>query len=585
MPSCLLRLLVVVACLLCSGWGHAWAADSPAGALVLRHEAVGDLREGIMRWMEPGSTATVEEAVARADRLEPVSSLEHEAFNGQNTLWLRLRVQRAPDAPSGWSLALALPYLDDITLYQRSAQGQWQAMRSGDALAQSAWKQRGLYPDFDLKLDSAGPQDLWLRVRNFKAVSLPLALVPTQERESQRLYEWLALGVLLGGMLAVCLVSCVRYLEHRQSHDAWAAAFGALVALTTAQVNGVLGATLWAQSPAWGNLAYGVIPVWAVGASLLFVRMLYTLSTQYHRYDQFLGAVGLVTLGTSVTYFIDRPHAESLGDVVLFIATASGLVATFLSRQGSSPLWRFMLAAYAPQSLCLMWLLLDSMSLVPNSVWVRYWFSASVAFSLPMLTYALSLATHDRKELHLRARHLPTQDALTGLLTRESFQTEVDKAYEKAVNAREPIALVLVRIVNYEHIRAHLGNTVAEQSLLRAVVKLHRVLRDTDPAGRVEADQFGLLIDGVLTQRQLTERIVQLIASGLVPLPGLHPPLTLQFQAACVLLHENPISPDRAVGELQELLRGMSTHTRRPVRFLEAAQTQPVTLDGHSALS
>jgi hypothetical protein len=143
---------------------------------------------------------------------------------------------------------------------------------------------------------------------------------------------------------------------------------------------------------------------------------------------------------------------------------------------------------------------------------------------------------------------------------------------------------LVVKVVNYEHIRKGLGDPVAENSLLRAVVKVHRILRDVDPAGRVGAGEFGLILDGVQTRQALTERMVQLIGSGLIPLPGLHPPITLQFHAACVLLHENPIPPQEALPALLALLDGMSNHTRRPIRFLEAAQTMPAAILASSSL-
>ncbi len=581
MASRLLRLLVAIASLLWGGCSGVWAASAPA--LVLHDNGALELHEGVLGWLEASRNAVVNDAAAASEHYAPMDLQQHVPLDDSNTLWLRLRVQRGEAVSEHWSVQLPLPFVDDVTLYQRDAQGRWQAQRAGDTVAQAEWGRSGLYPDFDIQLPDTSVREFVLRVRNFKHTSLPMRLAPQAQRASQRQLEWLLLGGLLGAMLAVCALSAVRYGEHRETHDLWAAGFGALVLLTVAQVNGVLGATLWVAWPAWSNMAYSLLPVWAVGASLLFVRMLYTLSTQYHRYDQFLGGVGLVTVAASTAYFINRPIAEPLGDALLLLATTTGLVATFLSRKGHSPLWVFMLAAYVPQSLCLIRLLLDAMGVLPHSWLTRYLFSLSVAASLPLLTYALSLATHDRKELQLRARHLPTQDALTGFLTREAFVTQVEKAYHKAVDAREPIALVLVRVVNYEHIRKGMGDTVAEQSLLRAVVKLHRVLRDTDPAGRVDADLFGLLLDGVLTRQQLTERMVQLVASGLVPLPGLHPPITLQFHAACVLMHDNPIAPTLALGELQEVLRGMSAHTRRPIRFLEAPQTVPVDFSAPSS--
>ena len=81
----------------------------------------------------------------------------------------------------------------------------------------------------------------------------------------------------------------------------------------------------------------------------------------------------------------------------------------------------------------------------------------------------------------------------------------------------------------------------------------------------------------------LTERLVKLVASGLIPLQGMPTEVTLQFQAACVLLHENPVEPAQALNELAGVLAGISPRTRRPIRFLEPVPTQLASL--HSSLS
>jgi GGDEF domain-containing protein len=327
-----------------------------------------------------------------------------------------------------------------------------------------------------------------------------------------------------------------------------------------------------------------VLPVLAMGATLLFVRMLYAISTHFSRYDRFLRGIGVLTLVSALTYAIDRSAADKIGAAVMLVATTTGLIATLLSWRGNSRIWHWLMAAYLPQYLCLLRMMFESLGWLPIWWELRYAMSLSVALSVPILVFALDEATHGRKERELRARHLPTQDALTGLLTRDALVQELDTAYQRVIDQRDPIALVLVRVVNYEHIRQGLGDQVAENSLLRAVVKLHRILRDVDPAGRVGAGDFGLLLDGVMTRQALTERMVQLIGSGLIPLPGLHPPITLQFHAACVLLHENPVPPEEALAALQALLEGMSNHTRRPIRFLEAPQTLPIPLAGSSSL-
>ena len=72
--------------------------------------------------------------------------------------------------------------------------------------------------------------------------------------------------------------------------------------------------------------------------------------------------------------------------------------------------------------------------------------------------------------------------------------------------------------------------------------------------------------------------MVRLIASGLIPLPGLKPEVTLQFHVACLLLSEVLPKPSSVLEELGNVLEGISPRTRRPIRFLEPPMTEPAPL-------
>jgi len=229
---------------------------------------------------------------------------------------------------------------------------------------------------------------------------------------------------------------------------------------------------------------------------------------------------------------------------------------------------------------------LQMLQLLPAWWQSRYLMVAAVALSVPLLQQALHLRARERREVQERADALPTQDALTGLLTRPLFDTQVELAIKRSRQNREPSAIVMVEVVNYSYLRESYGDAIAEQCLLRAAVKLHRVLRDVDPAGRVDTARFGLVLDGVASRQELTERMVRLVASGLIPLPGLRPEVTLQFHISCALLTEVVADKRTVLQELQDVLHGMSPRTRRPIRFLEPAPTMPAALpskdDGNS---
>jgi hypothetical protein len=119
------------------------------------------------------------------------------------------------------------------------------------------------------------------------------------------------------------------------------------------------------------------------------------------------------------------------------------------------------------------------------------------------------------------------------------------------------------------------GSPIGERCELRAVVKLHRVLRDVDPASRIGMGRFALLLEGVRSRDALNARMVQLIASGLTPQPGLYPEVPLHFHAACVLLQQQPLDASTAIDELTAVLETIAPGSRRPIRYVESAATVP----------
>jgi hypothetical protein len=115
--------------------------------------------------------------------------------------------------------------------------------------------------------------------------------------------------------------------------------------------------------------------------------------------------------------------------------------------------------------------------------------------------------------------------------------------------------------------------------VLRAVIKLRKVLRDEDTVARVGVSQFGLILADVGHRSRVTDIGARLIAQGLMPLPGLVPDVTLQFHFVAALMRELPAQPINVKQELLSLLRSMSPRTRRPIRFLEVesvTEEQPI---------
>ena len=574
MRSLFAGLLLALCCL----WvGDGAAAEKPHAIVLADQAATFEVPSKLSVWLEPARSATIEQVAGAPSKFVPIDPEVQHALNSNNTLWVKLQLRRPTGSQQAWSLNIPLPVADSVVMYQGDGANHWTTQTAGNQLPQSIWSKHSLYPEFDLELPAGTDQDIYLQVRNFRSLNLPLRFAPTQQRDAQRLGEFAALGAILGSLMSLCMLSLIRYVEHRNQADLMASAYALAITLTIAALNGVTGALLWSDTLFWSSYAQTALPPITIGLALLFLRDLYALSTRHRRYDIVLVSTGWVAIASTLSLLLlDRAAAHLIITTVTFVAAIVGMIGAQLSWRFRSAIGRLLVASYVLQFLAMMPLIAESWGLVPYWQEFRYFTSLTIAMSVPLLMYALSRATHDRKELAVRANHLPNQDALTGLLTRAAFMEQYEAAYERVVYDGEPVAVVLISVINHEHIREAFGDTTAEQCLLRAVIKLHRVLRDVDPAGRIDAHRFALLLEGVTNKDALNQRMVKLIASGLIPIPGLEPKVSLQFQVACVLLHHNPVSPQRVLEELGGLLQDMSPRTRRPIRFLEAPPTHPV---------
>lgn len=550
---------------------HAWAAES-----------------AMQTWLDPMGAAGIAEltavppkkTIARFTQAEPKFFFP---LREGNALWVRLRLQTKISAPVDWMLTLPLPYLDQVTLYQTDDNGGWQQQVAGDNVALERWPQPGLHPQFALHLSPGTVHDIYLQIRNRLPVNVPLRIATHGAYQQQTEIEHLGIGLILGSLLMLSGWCGIQFVAHRNAADGWYTLYSLLIVLVIANATGLAAQFLWPDAPIWTDLAHDVMPLLAIGTTLLFLRHLCALSFRYPRFHRTCSVFAWLAMAVAPLHLVlDRADAHLAFNLILAATPLLGLSSILLAWGRANPTAPWLLLAFLPQGLALVGLLLESLGILPSSWGMRYALIGAVALAVPLLLHALNMRSRERKEVEVRAEQSPMQDALTGLLAPAEFAQQLREVSVRALEDKEPAAIVLVNIVNFDRIRQVYGDAVAEKCLLRAVVKLHRILRDVDPAGRVGPAQFGLIIEGISSRQDLSERMVKLIASGLIPLPGLKPEVTLQFHVAAVLLNERVPDPASVLEELGQLLAGQSPRSRRPIRFLEPESTAPAPLDTSS---
>lgn len=558
-----------------TGRFHRWVARSVL-ALMLGALSAAALAQvsPLMRqeaWVEDGTGATVDAVAARRGQgFVPADEQTIHPLGPQRTLWLRLLLQPAGPEAADWGLDIPVPLLDEVTLYQRGPDGRWQAQRAGDALPVAQWKRPGRYPNFDVTLPPGPVREVYLQVRHSDPIGFPLRLAPAAVLEQGRQVDYLLLGIVLGTLMLLAVSCLIQGVIHRDlTYDGYA--FYALaMTLTTATVTGMGGHLLWNQSPRWADAAQGVLPVLLAGINVLFLRHLCGISVRYPRVGRVaLATGGLILLMGAV--FAWLPGGVQNG-VIAFSFVASpvfGFVMAALAWRRHDVVGAWVFLAYIPLAFTVVVAVLRLYGWLPAGWLSLDGTAVASAMVVPLLLLALNARTRDRHGAQARVNKLTEQDALTGLLSLAAFERQLKAAVSGALMRREASAVVVVAVANLQQIREFYGDAMAEQCLLRAVIKLNRVLRDGDPAGRIDTGRFAVIYEGARSRDEIQERMVRLVASGLVPPRGARLEVPLQFHVVCAMLGEHVLAPRLLLRRLGQTLDGMTPRTRRPVRFLE----------------
>jgi diguanylate cyclase (GGDEF)-like protein len=307
----------------------------------------------------------------------------------------------------------------------------------------------------------------------------------------------------------------------------------------------------------------------AAAAGVLFVRDLFGLRRRFRLQDRLM--LVMVWLGVGIIVAAPAlPKLVLVGVLGVYLALATGStlgVAVAAWRRGDV-VGKWAGLAYLPMTLAVLAGFLRIAGWLPVSLLSQYAVLAAMAAEVPLLLVALTIRSRDRHSAQVREQALTTHDALTGLLAPHLFQDRLRQVIARYKREGQGAAVMFIDLVNHGRIRETFGTAVAEQSLLRSVIKLRRLVRDVDTVARLGEARFAVILEGASSRASVTDRAARLIAAGLMPLPGLKPDVTLQFHIAGLLLSERPLEAEGVEEALAGQLARMSPRTRRPIRFI-----------------
>lgn len=540
--------------------------------------------QGLARvWTDTQGSATIDQVARMPGLFEPGEADAIHAFGPGTAVWLHYRLVRDANARHAWLLAFPSPILDYVSVWQQDAKGVWRSQTAGDTVAMESWPEAGRYPYFRLDLPAGQVRDVFVQLRSVTPTSVPVRLASDSAHDQHIQIEYLGLGAAFGSLMLLIAACVVQAWVYRDAVYGWYAAYAAVTALCVVAYTGVAAHLLWTGSGFWADTAQGTLAALAAGAAMMFVRNLTGISARHRLLDRLALAGGPAGVLLALAFpLIDRPTGLVIMAAYVAFAALANITIAWLSWRRGDAVGLWVLVAYLPLTIAVLLALVRLFGWLPVSFGTQYAIVAAMALEVPILLVALSIRSRDRHGAEIREQALSSQDALTGLLAPHLFHDRLRQVVARHKRDREDAAVVFIDLVNYPRIKGHYGQTVAEQSLLRSVIKLRRVLRDVDTVGRIGEARFGLILEGVSSRAAVTDRAARLIAAGLMPLKGLKPEVTLQFHVAAVLLAERSLEGPEVVDALGALLGGMSSRTRRPIRFLEPEVTEPQPLEAES---
>lgn len=572
----------LVAWALCCLLAPAWGAQ-PRPPVVYLDPATGSVDPPpLWGWIGPAGAGGREALAAGRVPVEPLQAGAAQRLAPGKVMWAWLRLRPVGGQRDTWQLEVPVPLLDEVTVYQRNAAGQWLAQTAGDSVPTRTWPQPGRYPMFQLQLQEGAVNDVFLQFRHDTPIAIPVRLVTGAHHDERTQLEYLGLGLVWGALALLVIATLWRAWALRDAAYGWFALYGLLAALAVAAFSGVGGYLLWAEAGAWVDAAPGCLAFLASGVVMLIVARLSGAVVRKPWLGYTLQSVGAGGFVLAFAYlFVERIVGMAFIGGYLMVVASLALYAAALTWRRGDPVGRWMLLGALPLALSVLTAVLRVFGWVEAFWLTEYALVLALTIDLPMMLGALNSRSRERRGAELRQLAAASQDPLTGLLKAKPFLAKLSQAVYRFQRRGEGAAVAVIELVNYEWIKKTRGAEAAEECLLRAVIKLRRLVRDVDTTGRVGENRFGLILEGVSLPKAVNGVAQRLVASGLIEEPGRPKDAQLQFHIAAVLLKEYHAGAAEVVDALFGVLDGMSPRTHRPFRFYDPNE-QPAPPDAAS---
>jgi two-component system, sensor histidine kinase LadS len=492
-----------------------WAQTQPAEP---QTAAPSKLSIALVYFLDPTGKKTV-------DQIEQQPSADFAPFRPENpiaikdgALWLRFDATSPASQTSqqGWRLILPMATVDDVTLFNRSAGGQWIQQYGGDTRPMSSWAQPGRYPSFVLSNDAGRQVSYLLQVRHERGLSSTLPRVMNESTFiTSRQNEHLVLGMYFGLAALVVILAMSRAVVYRDVGFGSYAVYVALLALTIATVSGISGLYVWPEWP-FSTVMSPVLSALTAVAADWFVRVV-TRPKRFSRWldRALLGMMMMAPLGGLLTIFQPSGWAYTVYSGLILINSfvlLSVILGALWQKDHDS---RWVALGFLPIVAAIFISLMRNFGLIPASAFTELAIPVASAVEVIILFYGLHSRVSQRRSVATRFTRLRNIDPLTGLITKHGLIKTLGTALSAAQRTQEPYALLVIELANADAMQTQFGREVADRAMVMAASCIRNVIEIGDGLARAGDAQFALLMEAPVDRSTANAAATKILANAL----------------------------------------------------------------------
>ncbi len=175
-----------------------------------------------------GHLSLLRDASGRMTADEAMTSTRWQALPGAlsagytaDALWLRLVVERHPDAPKEWVLRFTNALLDDVRLYRPDGALGWSEQVAGENLGRANWPVKARSVVFRTRMETSG-HEVWLvRLQGKNAMATDLELWPHADFDDFSRQEYFYYGLYFGCFFLLILLHVFFWRMTREAQSGW----------------------------------------------------------------------------------------------------------------------------------------------------------------------------------------------------------------------------------------------------------------------------------------------------------------------------------------------------------------------------